>query len=270
MKKEEEALRIVEIDIDDIVKPFEYQARKSFDDGLISRIAESIKKDGFLQNIIVVEEPNGKYQIVAGETRYRAAKRAGLKKIPALIHSSDVNKKDLIKMSLFENVSRANLSNFELYVFFQKIMKEEGIKTYSQLSEYFDGIIPVHQIKKVMSFNSLHSEIVTNEMNGKSINLEILISIKANAKKISMKKNISLADAYDEYILPVYRKILNKSLTVRESKKILNSLLNGAQEDIVKVERDKVYIKNSKLESFSKEKKQMLIDIINNFIQENS
>lgn len=87
------------------------QPRKNFDENALSQLAASIMQHGVLQPILVREVGIGRYQIVAGERRYRAAKRAGLTEIPVIIIAGD--DKDAAQIAMIENVQREDLNPLE-------------------------------------------------------------------------------------------------------------------------------------------------------------
>ncbi len=87
------------------------QPRKHFDAGALQELASSIKRYGVLQPIVVLPAVQGMYVIVAGERRYRAAKLAGLKTVPALVRSSE--ELERLEIALVENVQRVDLSPLE-------------------------------------------------------------------------------------------------------------------------------------------------------------
>lgn len=92
------------------IEPNRDQPRKNFDEESISELAESIKMYGVIQPI-VVSEKDGYYAIIAGERRWRAAKQAGLKEIPAIIREDDARKNQ--EISLIENMQREDLNAYE-------------------------------------------------------------------------------------------------------------------------------------------------------------
>ncbi len=109
-----------ELDIEQI-KPNPLQPRQKFDKGSIDELARSIKESGVLQPIIVT--PDGKtYKIIVGERRWRAAQKAGLKKIPSLIRS--MPKKQQLETSLVENLQREDLNPLEIALSYQKLTQE--------------------------------------------------------------------------------------------------------------------------------------------------
>jgi ParB family chromosome partitioning protein len=98
------------------------QPRKYFNDEKISELSESIKTHGVLQPLIVVPVEDGKYKIVAGERRWRAAKRAGLETIPVLI--KNYNEQEILAISLVENLQRQDLHDIEKAITYQTLIEE--------------------------------------------------------------------------------------------------------------------------------------------------
>jgi len=99
----------LELPIEEIV-PNKYQPRGGFDPDLLKELAQSIKSDGVIQPIIV-RKAGGLYQLITGERRWRAAKLAGLKSIPAVVR--DVSEYKTLEMALIENVQREDLNPIE-------------------------------------------------------------------------------------------------------------------------------------------------------------
>lgn len=89
------------------IEPNREQPRRSFDEDKLQELAESIERNGLIQPIIVVKR-EGYYQIVAGERRWRAAKLAGLKKVPVVIQ--DYDDRQLEELALIENIQREDLN----------------------------------------------------------------------------------------------------------------------------------------------------------------
>ena len=87
------------------------QPRKSFDEEALKELAESIKRHGILQPLVVQPLDNGKYEIIAGERRFRAASVAGLKAVPAIVRSAQAQER--LEIALIENVQRVDLSPLE-------------------------------------------------------------------------------------------------------------------------------------------------------------
>lgn len=113
------------------IKSNSEQPRKSFDNEKIIELSESIKQHGILQPLIVKEDGNG-YIIVAGERRWRAAKLAGLKEIPVMI--MDLTDKQVLEISLIENIQRQDLNPIEESVAYKKLITDFDI-TQEELSK---------------------------------------------------------------------------------------------------------------------------------------
>lgn len=107
------------------VEPREGQPRMIFEEGALAELAESIKQHGVLQPILVVARGDH-YEIVAGERRWRAAKLAGLTKIPALVQ--DLEDSRLQELALIENIQRENLNPIEEAQAYHELLEEYGIK----------------------------------------------------------------------------------------------------------------------------------------------
>lgn len=107
------------------VEPRENQPRMIFEEESLSELAESIKLHGVIQPIIVVEKGDH-YEIVAGERRWRAAKMAGLSKIPAVL--GDFQARQVSEISLIENIQRQDLSPIEEAQAYKQLMEEYGLK----------------------------------------------------------------------------------------------------------------------------------------------
>jgi ParB family chromosome partitioning protein len=116
--------------------PGMYQPRTRMDEGALYELAESIKAQGIMQPILVRKlaqgEHNGKYEIIAGERRFRAAKLAGLDSVPVLVR--DVPDESAAAMSLIENIQREDLNPLEEAHGLQRLVKEFGL-THEQAAQ---------------------------------------------------------------------------------------------------------------------------------------
>lgn len=109
-----------ELKLEDIIRD-EDQPRREFSEEAINALAASIKEHGVLQPIVVTKE-DGKYKIVAGERRWRAAKVAGLNKIPAVIRTLDSQNR--LELSIIENAQREDLNAIELATAYAKLKSQ--------------------------------------------------------------------------------------------------------------------------------------------------
>lgn len=110
---------VVQLYLDDII-PNRFQPREVFDEKALKELAVSIKEHGVIQPIIV-RNVNGKYEIIAGERRYKASALAGMTKIPAIVR--DLDDKESSKVALLENLQRKNLNPIEEARTYQKILE---------------------------------------------------------------------------------------------------------------------------------------------------
>jgi ParB family chromosome partitioning protein len=113
-----------EIEID-LIEPNNLQPRTRFDEQQLSELAQSIKENGIVQPILVRTTDGGRYQIVAGERRWRAAQRAGLKQISAIIR--DVADDKMLELALVENIQRQELNAIEEAHAYKKLIDTLGL-----------------------------------------------------------------------------------------------------------------------------------------------
>ena len=119
-EKERKSLGIMDVELDKIV-PNEYQPRKVFNDEKLKELAASIKEQGVIQPIIV-HRIGTNFGLIAGERRWRAARLAGLKYIPALVR--EATKRELIEQALIENIQREDLNPLEAAEAFKRLQDE--------------------------------------------------------------------------------------------------------------------------------------------------
>lgn len=120
----------------DRIKPNPFQPRKSFDEGALSSLAESIRSYGVLQPLTVtrkeIERPGEgisvEYELVAGERRLRAAKLAGLIQVPVVIRSSEDSDRMKLELAIIENLQREDLNVVDRALAFQRLTNEFGLK----------------------------------------------------------------------------------------------------------------------------------------------
>ncbi len=116
---------VVELSIDEI-NPNRAQPRQIFEDGALSELADSIKMHGIIQPLAVRGLIDGSYEIIAGERRYRAARIAGLRKLPVVILS--VDKKEAMELTLIENLQREDLNAIEEARGYSQLIDEFSLK----------------------------------------------------------------------------------------------------------------------------------------------
>jgi len=108
-----------------LVSPNPFQPRRAFDETELMDLANSVKAKGILQPILLRRLGDGGYELIAGERRWRAAKLAGLKKIPAIVRPA--TDAEAMEMALIENLQRKDLNPMEAARAYQRLMKEFGL-----------------------------------------------------------------------------------------------------------------------------------------------
>src|SRR2546423_15400005 len=94
---------MIEVDID-LIEPNSFQPRTNFNEERLEELAQSIRSNGIIQPLLVRRIENEKYQVVAGERRWRAAQRAGLQKVPCVVREIPEDK--MLELALIENIQR--------------------------------------------------------------------------------------------------------------------------------------------------------------------
>lgn len=107
------------------IEPNPNQPRRDFDDEELEALAESIRQHGIIQPLTVREMPNGYYQIIAGERRWRASRLAGLDEVPVVIMEADDRK--AMELALIENLQRQDLNPIEEAEGYERLMKQFGL-----------------------------------------------------------------------------------------------------------------------------------------------
>src|SRR5690625_2672395 len=158
---EENENNVTEIKIDDI-RSNPYQPRKTFDIESLNELAKSIKEYGVVQPIIVKKSIKG-YELVAGERRTKAAKIAGLKKIPAII--KDFDDQEMMEIALVENIQREDLNPIDEATSISNIIKlrgytqEEFANKFGKSRTYVTNILGLlklpDEVKKLVEKRSL-------------------------------------------------------------------------------------------------------------------
>ena len=118
----------LEVDID-LLTPNDYQPRAHVDDERLQDLARSIQANGIIQPIVVRRSDDGRYHIIAGERRWRAAQVAGLHRVPVVVKDVGAGeKKRRLELALIENIQRENLNPIEEAQAYQKLVDEFGLR----------------------------------------------------------------------------------------------------------------------------------------------
>lgn len=205
---------VVQLYLDDII-PNRFQPREVFDEKALKELAVSIKEHGVIQPIIVRSVANGKYEIIAGERRYKASALAGQTKIPAIVRNLD--DKESSKVALLENLQRRNLNPIEEARTYQKILEIDEMTQ--------------EELAKTMGKSQ---SAVANKLRLLSLPIEIQESLLQ--EKISERHARTLLTITDpKKQQDLLKKIINNKMTVRELEeeiKAVNKGGNGMNNDI--------------------------------------
>ncbi len=152
---------LIEVDID-LVRPNPNQPRKHFDEEALAELSDSIKKHGLIMPIVVNNMENGKYMIIAGERRYRAAKMAGKRQIPIVIRS--YTDREIKEISLIENLQREDLNPIEAANAMKQLMDEYRL-TQEELAERIGKSRPA--VTNTLRLLSLAPDVISMVSSGK-------------------------------------------------------------------------------------------------------
>jgi len=196
------------------IKPNKDQPRKDFDDSKMEELISSVKAKGILQPIAVRELSDGNYEIIAGERRFRAAKAAGLKNIPAYILSIS-SESEIMEYALIENIQRVDLDPIEESEAFA-LLKSKYNLSQKEIS------------KRVGKSRSL----IANSL--RLLKLPTSLKDDIKQKKITMGHAISLLALKNKtQMLAIGNRIINEKLSVRDTDKIV-AKVNGASSSLTK------------------------------------
>ncbi len=107
------------------IEPNKEQPRKNFNEDALMELSESIKQFGIIQPLLL-QKKDGYYEIIAGERRWRAAKLAGIKEVPAII--KDYSEEEIVEIALIENIQREDLNPIEEALAYRRLIKEYNLK----------------------------------------------------------------------------------------------------------------------------------------------
>lgn len=206
MDNSNEKNEVVYLYLDDII-PNRFQPRERFDEGALRELAASIKEHGVIQPIIV-RKIGDKYEIIAGERRYKASALAGLTKIPAIIRNLD--DKESSKVALLENLQRKNLSPIEEARTYQKILDLD------QMTQF--------ELAKTMGKSQ---PVVANKLRLLTLPDEVQEALlKEQISERHARSLLALNNAEDQ--IEMLHKIINNRMTVRETDEEIRKMTNTA------------------------------------------
>ncbi|MBR4069800.1 MAG: ParB/RepB/Spo0J family partition protein [Bacteroidaceae bacterium] len=199
------------------IQPNPDQPRREFDDESLEELAASIREIGIVQPISLRQQPNGSYQIIAGERRYRAALLAGLATIPAYIRT--VEDEAAMEMALIENIQREDLNAIEIALSFKKLIEQYDL-TQEQLSERVGK-------KRTTVANYL-----------RLLKLPAEVQIGLRDKTIDMGHARALLSVENATVqLELYKAIVTEGLSVRKVEELARAMAQAPAKAATKVAR---------------------------------
>ncbi len=193
----------------DRIVPNRYQPRQTFEPGELGQLAESVKRNGVLQPVLVRRKADGLFELIAGERRYRAAKLAGLKSIPAVVRNS--SDEQSMELALIENLQREDLNPIEEARAYSRLLTEFGL-TQETLAQRFGK-------ERSSVANSLRLLNLPNEIK------ELVESLK-----ISMgHAKVLLGLSRPELQIKLARRIIEGQLSVRQAEQLIVSELHAGK-----------------------------------------
>lgn len=183
------------------------QPRKDFDETALSELAASLKLHDIIQPLTVSKLPSGKYRLVAGERRFRAAKIAGLKDVPVYVRQS--NDSELLELALLENLQRENLNAIEIALSYKRLMDELDY-TQEQVAE---------RMGKERST-------VTNYIRLLKLPPDIQIAVRTNVISMGHARALINVDMVDKQLF-IFSEIKSKELSVRQTEDLVRNMYTG-------------------------------------------
>ena len=207
----EQATSMVRVSLADIsVNP--KQPRRDFDETALSELATSIKIHDIIQPLTVTKLSNGKYQLIAGERRFRASKIAGLKDVPVYVRHA--NDKELLELALLENLQREDLNAIEIGLSYKRMMEELDY-TQEQVAE---------RMGKERST-------VTNYIRLLKLPPDIQLAVRSGAISMGHARALVTIDTIDKQLY-VFNELKSKQLSVRQTEELVRNLYKGGNDAV--------------------------------------
>ena len=195
----------LEISID-LIEPNRSQPRKNFDEDSLQELADSIRQFGVIQPLIV-QKKDDYYEIIAGERRWRASRIAGLKKLPVIV--KDYTAKEVMEISLIENIQREDLNPIEEAAAYKKLMEEYGLHQDEVAQRVSRSRAAIANAVRLLNLDQRVQDMVVSEM----------IST-GHARAL-----LALTDPELQY--STAQKVFDEKMSVREVEKLVRRFLDG-------------------------------------------
>ncbi len=201
------------------------QPRYDFDEQLLNELANSIKLHDIIQPVTVSKLPSGNYRLVSGERRYRAAKIAGLKDLPAYIRQTDDDQ--LLELALLENLQREDLNAIEIALSYKRMMDE---LSYTQ--------------EQVAERMGKERSTVANYVRLLKLPPDIQVAVRNGSLSMGHARALINVDTVDKQLY-IYDEIKEKNLSVRQTEELVRKLykVNTAVKNSIKAALPSAYKK---------------------------
>ena len=210
------------------IEPNPNQPRREFDQEALQELATSIRELGIIQPITLRKMESGRYQIIAGERRWRASQLAGLTKIPAYIVT--VEDQNAMEMALEENIQREDLNAIEIALAYQHLAETTGM-TQAKISE---------RVGKSRAA-------VTNYMRLLKLPAQVQMALKNHEIEMGHARALLAIDSPSQQI-KLFREVQQQQYSVRKVEELINDLKSG---DDVKAAKGKITAKTQLPEEFN-------------------
>ena len=195
------------------VEPNREQPRKQFDEDSLLELSESIKQYGVLQPLVVSDKKDY-YEIIAGERRWRAAKLAGLKEVPVIV--KELSKQETVEISLIENIQREDLNPIEEAMAFKRLLDEFHLKQDEVADRVSKSRTAVTNVMRMLKLESEVQQMLIDEM-----------ITAGHARAL-----LGISDR--ELQIKIANKVFDEKLSVRETEKLVKSILEPKKEKPMK------------------------------------
>lgn len=183
------------------------QPRKDFDETALSELAASLKIHDVIQPLTVSRMPNGKFRLIAGERRFRAAKIAGLRDVPVYVRQA--NDAELLELALLENLQRENLNAIEIGLSYKRLMDE---LSYTQ--------------EQVAERMGKERSTVTNYIRLLKLPPDIQVAVRTGVITMGHARALINVDVVDKQLY-IFGEIKSKSLSVRQTEDLVRKMYTG-------------------------------------------
>jgi ParB family transcriptional regulator, chromosome partitioning protein len=203
---------MVEIDLD-LIEPNTFQPRTSFDEERLEQLAQSIRANGIIQPLLVRRLSADKYQLVAGERRWRAAQRAGLHRVPCVI--KEIPEDKMLELALIENIQRQELNAIEEAQAYKRLIETLGL-TQEMVAQ---------RVGRDRTF-------ITNYL--RLLRLPEDIQRMVEAEQLSMGHARALLGVDEPEIQrKLAKEVSEKGLSVRQTERAIKRIVEGAETETV-------------------------------------